>query len=145
MIKVGRSYTLEVVKLVDFGAYVDAKDLGEVLVPRRYLREGVKVGDELKVFIYIDSQDRYIATTQKPRAQVGEFAYLKVIDCTEVGAFLDWGMDKDVLVPFGEQHKPMRVGGSYLVHLYIDNSGRITASSKIEKYIVDDQSHRYKP
>lgn len=144
MIEVGHSYTLKVVKIVDFGAYIDADNLGEVLVPRRYLREGVEVGSELKVFIYIDSQDRYIATTQKPRAEVGEFAMLKVVDVNEIGAFMDIGIDKDILVPFGEQHRPMVVNGMHIVYLYLDNNGRITASSKIEKQIVDDQSHRYK-
>ncbi len=144
MIKLGHSYTLEVVKIVDFGAYVDAKNLGEVLVPRRYLRQGVEIGSELKVFIYVDAQDRYIATTQKPRAEVGQFALLKVVDVNEVGAFMDLGIDKDVMVPFAEQHRPMVVNGSHIVYLYLDNNDRITASSKIEKFIVDKQSHRYK-
>ncbi|CAH0992665.1 Conserved virulence factor B [Sinobacterium norvegicum] len=145
MIRVGRSYTLDVVKVVEFGVYVDAKELGEVLVPNRYLREKTVAGDKLDVFIYLDSKDRYIATTQKPRAQLGEFAYLNVVDCNDVGAFLDWGLDKDVLVPFGEQHRPMEVGKSYLVYLYLDRiHGRITASSKIDKFILDDQKHRYK-
>jgi len=135
-----------VVKAVDFGFYLDAKDLGEVLLPRKNAPTDLSVGDSIEVFLYLDSEDRPVATTQKPKAHVGEFAYLKVLANTDVGAFLDWGLDKDVLVPFSEQHRPMEVGHSYLVYLYLDKvDGRITASSKIDKFLDDEKPHDFRP
>lgn len=146
MITIGKMYTLDVVKSVDFGFYLDAKNLGEVLLPLKYAPSDLKVGDSLEVFLYLDSENRPVATTQKPKAQVGEFAYLKVVASTDVGAFLDWGLDKDVLVPFAEQHKPLEVGHSYLVYLYLDKiHGRITASSKIDHFLDDKKPHNFKP
>ena len=146
MISIGKTYELDVVKAVDFGFYLDAKDLGEVLLPRKFAPSDLAVGDTLEVFLYLDSEDRPVATTQKPKAQVGEFAYLKVVANTDVGAFLDWGLDKDVLVPFSEQHRPMEVGHSYLVYLYLDKvDERITASSKIDKFLDDEKPHSFKP
>ena len=120
MVRLGRSYTLDVVKAVDFGFYLDAKDLGEVLLPRKYAPGGLAVGDAVRVFLYLDANGLPLATTQTPKAQVGQFAYLKVVDSTDVGAFLDWGLDKDLLVPFAEQHRPMVEGKSYLVYIYIE-------------------------
>ncbi len=146
MIEIGKRYRLEVVKTVEFGFYLDAESLGEVLLPRKLARPDLTVGDEVDVFLYLDSEDRPIATTKKPKAQVGEFAYLKVLATTEVGAFLDWGLEKDVLVPFAEQHRPMEVGHSYLVYLYIDKvDNRIVASSKINKFLDDERPHDFKP
>lgn len=146
MIKVGRSYELDVIKATDFGFYLDAEELGEVLLPIKYAPTDLEVGDYLDVFLYLDSEGRPVATTQKPKARVGDFAYLKVVANTEVGAFLDWGLDKDLLVPFSEQHRPMEVGHSYLVHIYInDVDGRIVASSKIDKFLDDEKPHDYKP
>jgi len=146
MIEIGKRYRLEVVKAVEFGFYLDAESLGEVLLPRKLARPDLTVGDEVDVFLYLDSEDRPIATTKKPKAQVGEFAYLKVLATTEVGAFLDWGLEKDVLVPFAEQHRPMEVGHSYLVYLYIDKvDNRIVASSKINKFLDDERPHDFKP
>jgi predicted RNA-binding protein (virulence factor B family) len=146
MITLGKTYTLDVVKSVDFGFYLDAKNLGEVLLPSKHAPSNLKVGDSLEVFLYLDSEDRPVATTQKPKAQVGEFAYLAVVAVTDVGAFLDWGLDKDVLVPFAEQHRPLEVGHSYLVYLYLDKiHGRITASSKIDHFLNDDKPHNFKP
>ena len=146
MIKIGQTYKLEVVKIVDFGAYLDAKDLGEVLLPRKHAPHDLSVGDSIDVFLYLDSEDSPVATTQKPRANVGEFAYLRVLANTDIGAFLDWGLDKDVLVPFAEQHRPMEVGRSYLVYLYLDKmDGRITASSKIDKFLDYEKPHDFKP
>ncbi|MEJ1356540.1 MAG: S1-like domain-containing RNA-binding protein [Candidatus Sedimenticola sp. (ex Thyasira tokunagai)] len=146
MIQIGQTYTLTVAKLVAFGAYLDAQNLGEVLLPRRYTPEGLSVDDSIEVFLYLDSEDRAVATTQKPKAKVGEFAYLKVVDSNDFGAFLDWGLDKDVLAPFAEQHRPMEVGKSYLVYLYIDKlDGRIVASSKIDKFLDDERPHDFKP
>ena len=146
MIKIGQTYELNVIKILDFGAYLDAGDLGEVLLPIRYTPHDLSTGDSIKVFIYLDSEDRPVATTQIPKASVGEFAYLRVLDITRVGAFLDWGLDKDLLVPFAEQHVPMKEGHSYLVYLYIDKlDGRIAASSKIDKFIDEHKAHDFKP
>lgn len=146
MDSLGRIVRLEVVKGVGFGVYLDGGELGEVLLPKKYVPKGTAVGDTLEVFLYLDSNDIPVATTRKPKAQVGEFAYLKVVDTTAVGAFLDWGLEKDLLVPFAEQHRPMEVGRSYLVYLYRDQSdGRIAASSKIDKFLDDDRPHQFKP
>jgi uncharacterized protein len=146
MIKIGETVHLDVVKVVEFGCYLDAKELGEVLLPRKHAPQDLAIGDTVKVFLYLDSEDRPVATTQTPKAKVGEFAYLKVVAITNVGAFLDWGLDKDILVPFAEQHRPMEVGHSYLVYLYLDKKdGRITASSKINKFLDDEKPHHFKP
>ena len=146
MIRLGHTYQLDVVKILDFGAYLDAKELGEVLLPRRYTPAYLSEGDSINVFLYLDSEDRPVATTQIPKVSVGEFAYLRVLDSTHVGAFLDWGLDKDLLVPFAEQHVPMEEGHSYLVYVYIDKvDGRIAASSKIDKFIDEDTPHDFKP
>ena len=145
MITIGQSYELEVVKAVDFGFYLDAENLGEILLPTKFAHADLVEGDTVDVFLYLDSEDRPVATTQEPKARVGEFAYLKVVDVTNVGAFLDWGLDKDILVPFAEQHRPMEVGRSYLVYLYIgDIDGRIIASSKIDKFLDDERPHDFK-
>jgi predicted RNA-binding protein (virulence factor B family) len=117
-----------------------------VLLPLKHAPSGLAVGDSIEVFLYLDSESLPIATTQTPKAQVGEFAYLKVVATTDVGAFLDWGLDKDVLVPFSEQHVPMETGHSYLVYLYLDKVfSRITASSKIDKFLDDEKPHHFKP
>lgn len=144
MIQVGQSYTLSVLKTVDFGVFLDAENLGEVLLPRQFIKQELSVGDSVRVFLYVDSDGRTTATTQNPKAKVGEFAYLEVKDVGEFGAFLDWGLPKDVLVPFGQQHVPLVVGKSYIVYLYIDNEGRITASSKIDRFL-DKEDHQFEP
>lgn len=136
MILPGRYNTLKVVKYVDFGVYLDGEELGEILLPARYVPEECEVGQELTVFIYMDSEDRIIATTEKPYAQVGEFAFLRAVSVNSVGAFLDWGLMKDLLVPFREQKMSMVAGKSYLVYVYLDpDSQRIAASAKLEKYL----------
>lgn len=146
MIEIGYYYDLTVVKKVDFGFYLDADNLGEVLLPVKFAPHDLTVGDELEVFIYLDSEGLPVATTQEAYAAVGEFCYLRVVDVTGVGAFLDWGLDKDILVPFAEQHRPMEVGKSYLVYITIsDADGRIIASSKIDKFLDDDAPHHYRP
>ncbi|AFT67976.1 MAG: putative RNA-binding protein (virulence factor B family) [Cycloclasticus pugetii] len=146
MVTLGKTHQLEVIKSLDFGFYLDAKELGEVLLPNKQAPSDLTVGSLIYVFLYLDSEDRPIATTKKPKAQVGEFAYLTVVARTHVGAFLDWGLEKDVLVPFAEQHRPMDVGKSYLVYLYLDkNDGRIVASSKIDKFIDDEAPHDFTP
>ena len=145
MVNIGQVNNLVVVKKVDFGVYLDGNELGEILLPERYVPAGCKLRDEIDVFIYLDSEDLLIATTQTPKAMVGECAYLKVIEVNAVGAFLDWGLPKDLLVPYGEQQKPMEVGQSYVVKLYIDEaSDRIAASSRLNKFVVDTSPY-FKP
>ncbi len=136
MIELGKYNILRIVKILDFGAYLDGGNSGEILLPARYVPESCKENDEIEVFIYLDSEDRLIATTEHPYAQVGEFALLRVNAVNRYGAFLDWGLMKDVLVPFREQKVSMQQGRSYLVYLYIDNATkRIVASAKIEKFL----------
>ena len=145
MITVGQYYTLAVSQVVETGYMLDARELGPVLLPKRNAAWPYKAGDEANVFLYLDSDDAPIATTDKPKACVGEFAYLQVVAATDVGAFLDWGLEKDVLVPFAEQHRPLEEGNSYLVYLYLDKiDGRITATSKIDKVLDDYKPHDYK-
>ncbi len=145
MVEIGKTYILEVVKESEFGVYLDAENLGELLLPSKHTPNNLSIGDTVEVFLYLDSEDRPIATTQTPNAEVGDFAYLEVKDNTTIGAFLDWGLDKDVLVPFAEQHRPMIVGNSYIVFLYLDNQGRITATSKIDKIVREDAQHDFRP
>ncbi len=145
MISIGQICELEVIKSVEFGFYLDAENLGEVLLPNKCAPDDVVVGDIVEVFLYHDSEGRPVATNQEPKALVGEFAYLKVVSVSAVGAFIDWGLDKDVLVPFAEQHRPMEVDCSYLVYLYIGLDGRIAASSKIDKFLDDEKPHDFKP
>lgn len=145
MIHIGRTYSLEVIKETEFGVYLDAEDLGEILLPSKYVPGDLSIDDTVEVFLYTDSEDRPIATTQTPKAEVGDFAYLAVKENTPIGAFLDWGLDKDVLVPFAEQHRPMTVGANYIVFLYLDNQDRITATSKIDKIVLEDEQHDFRP
>jgi len=145
MVNIGQIVELDVIKAVDFGFYLDAKELGEVLLPLKYAPSDLVEGDSIEVFLYLDSEGRPVATHQEPKAMVGEFAYLKVVDTSSVGAFLDWGLDKDLLVPFAEQHRPMEVDRSYLVHVFIGIDGRILASSKIDKFLDDERPHHFKP
>ncbi|MBR5898331.1 MAG: GntR family transcriptional regulator [Muribaculaceae bacterium] len=136
MIEIGKYNTLKVVKLVDFGVYLDGGNNVEILLPARYISTPLNEGDSIEVFIYTDSEDRLIATTLHPMAQVGEFAFLTVKQSTGIGAFLEWGLAKDLLVPFSEQRIKMREGGNYLVYVYLDNNTkRIVASTKINKFI----------
>ena len=141
---IGRINKLRVIKEVDFGVYLDGGTLGEVLLPKRYLPEGCKVDDEIDVFLYHDSEDRVIATTETPYAMVGECAYLKCVATNKAGAFLDWGLLKDLLVPFNQQKPPMEEGKSYVVHLYIDDqSGRIAASAKLDRFLFQDSDEDF--
>jgi len=141
MVKVGRINRLAIVRESDFGLLLDGGELGEILLPKRYVPKAWKTEDKLDVFVMLDSEDRLMATTEKPKAMVGEFALLCVKDVTKVGAFLDWGMPKDLLVPFREQRVPMRQGQSYLVHIYLDRvSGRIAASSKLDKFLRNSRT-----
>lgn len=144
-IKLGKFNQLEVVKEVDFGVYLDGGDSGEILLPTRYVPEECKPGDLLNVFIYLDNEERLIATTLTPLAQVGQFAYLEVNWVNQFGAFLDWGLMKDLFVPFREQKMKMQVGRKYIVYIYIDEeSYRIVASAKVDRYL-SNQIAEYQP
>ena len=136
----GKYNQLEVVKEVDFGIYLDGGDDGEILLPSRYVPEGCKPGDVLNVFIYLDNEERLIATTLQPKVQVGEFACLEVAWINEYGAFLDWGLMKDLFVPFREQKMKMQKGRSYVIHAHVDEeSYRIMASAKVERYLSKEK------
>jgi predicted RNA-binding protein (virulence factor B family) len=138
-VELGKFNLLEVVKTVDFGVYLDGHDDGEILLPTRYVPEGCKPGDKLNVFIYLDIDERLIATTLQPRVQVGEFACLEVAWVNEFGAFLDWGLMKDLFCPFREQKMKMAKGRRYVIHAHLDDeSYRIMASAKVERYLSKD-------
>ena len=134
-IRLGDYNRMTVVKTVDFGVYLDGGEEGEVLLPARYVPDGCKEGDELEVFVYLDNEGRLVATTQTPLAKVGDFACLEVSWFNEYGAFLNWGLMKDLFCPFREQKMKMEKGKRYIVHVHIDHeSHRIVASAKVERY-----------
>ena len=136
MAEIGVFNNLRVIKEVDFGVYLDGGEHEEILLPRRYVPEDCKVDDIIKVFVYLDSEDRFIATTETPYAIVGDFALLKVVAVESVGAFLDWGLLKDLLVPFGEQSPTMEKDKSYIVRIYVDKqSNRIAATTRLDRYL----------
>lgn len=138
-VRLGRYNQLEVVKEVDFGVYLDGGDDGEILLPARYVPEDCQPGDMLNVFIYLDNEERLVATTLTPYAQVGDFACLEVAWTNQYGAFLDWGLMKDLFVPFREQKNKMEKGKRYVVHVHLDEgSYRIMASAKVERYLSND-------
>ena len=135
MVKVGEYNTLRVVKAVDFGMYLDGGDT-EILLPKRYVPEGLKPEDDFNVYIYHDNEGKLIATTATPIATVGEIAMMEVADAGPSGAFLKWGIMKDVFCPISNQEQRMREGDKRLVRLYIDErTGRVSASEKIDKYL----------
>ncbi len=139
MIDIGQYNQLDVIKKVDFGLYLDGGAYGDILLPKRYVDKNTALGDRLEVFIYLDSEDRLVATTLKPKAVVGECAYLKVVDVNRIGAFLDWGLPKDLLVPYNQQQKPMQKGYSYMVYLFVDeHSERIAGSSRLEDFLTEE-------
>lgn len=144
-IKLGKYNQLEVVKEVDFGVYLNGDEDGEILLPKRYVPEGTKPGDILNVFIYLDMEERLVATTLQPYVQVGEFACLQVAWVNQFGAFLDWGLMKDLFVPFREQKMKMQKGKRYVVHVHLDEeSYRIVASAKVEHYL-STENPEYQP
>lgn len=143
-IRLGEYNHLTVTKQVDFGMYLDGGDEGEILLPSRYVPEGCKPGDKLDVFIYLDNEERPVATTLVPKAKVGDFAFLEVAWVNQYGAFLDWGLMKDLFCPFREQKMKMEKGKGYIVHVHTDDeSYRIVASAKVERYL-DDTFPKYK-
>ena len=144
MIELGRVQELMVVREKNFGVYLGQKkdDAAAVLLPKKQVPEGTKVGDKLKVFIYKDSEDRLIATTSMPKLELGGTAVLKVKDVSKIGAFLDMGLEKDLLLPFKEQVYPVRAGEECLVALYIDKSGRLAATMKVYSYLCSDAPYK---
>ncbi len=136
MLNIGNYNTLKIIKILSFGAYLDGGEGKEILLPTRYVPNGAQVGDEVEVFIYHDNEGRLIATTLHPKAVVGEFAFMQVKSVNTTGAFLDWGLMKDLLVPYKEQKLTMREGKWYLVYVRLDHvTGRIMASARIEKFL----------
>ncbi|MDR1645959.1 MAG: GntR family transcriptional regulator [Tannerellaceae bacterium] len=136
MLEIGKYNTLKIVKDLDFGVYLDGGNGLEILLPARYVPQNVKPGDEVEVFIYHDNEGRLIATTLRPLAIAGEFRFLQVNAVNQAGAFLNWGIMKELLVPFREQKAPMQEGRWYLVYVHVDHiSGRIVASARIDKYL----------
>lgn len=141
MIKVGQFNKLRVIKEVAFGVYLEGGDWGNILLPSKVVPLGTRLNDILEVFIYFDSEDSIIATTLHPHAQLGCCAFLKVIDVNSIGAFLDWGLDKDLLVPKPEQHRPLEKGKFYIVYVKQDKQGRIVASSKLDRFLSKSPAH----
>lgn len=133
MIEPGKVQSLEIRKITPIGAYLsdDGSKKVDVLLPEKEVPKGIKIGDEIEVFVYRDSKDRLISTTRRPKILLGEFGALKVVDITKVGAFLDWGLEKDLLLPYSEQTIKVHKGREYLVNLYVDKSGRLCATMKV--------------
>lgn len=141
MAEIGKFNSLTVVKEVPFGIFLDGGDIGEILLPRLELPADCRIGNQIDVFLYHDSENRPIATTRRPRAQVGQCVSLRVAQINAAGAFLDWGLPKDLLVPYSEQRVPMQEGNNYVVYVYLDKpSGRIVASSRLDAWLNEDGS-----
>lgn len=138
MVKLGKKNKLTVKHVLSMGATLDGGSRGDILLPRKHMPDSLTAGSEIEVFVYLDSDDLPIATTEEPVVQVGECAYLKVLEVNNVGAFLDWGLPKDLLLPYSEQPKPLRAGMFKVVHVYIDKaSKRIVASARLDKHLQE--------
>ncbi len=137
MFKLGDFNELKVAKEREFGFFLDS-EVGEILLPTKYVPEGLEVGDNINVFVYKDSEDRYVATTLIPKAKVGDIAFLEVKDINEYGAFVDWGLEKEILVPYSQQKEKLKKNKKYIFSIYKDDvSNRIIASQKINRYIEE--------
>lgn len=144
MIRIGDYNTLRITRFTDHGAYLDGGDVGEILMPKAYVCREMRPGDEVDVFVYLDQSERLVGTFETPLARVGDFAFLRVAWTNEFGAFLDWGLMKDLFVPFREQKMRMEQGRSYLVHIHIDeDTQRIVGSAKVERYLQPAKSSQY--
>ncbi len=144
MINIGQFNTLTITRFTDHGAYVDGGEVGEILVPKAYVTKSMRPGDMLELFVYLDQSERLVATTEQPLATVGDFAYLEVAWVNEHGAFLNWGVMKDLFVPFRQQKRTMEVGESYIVFVDIDEeTGRLMATAKIDKHLYPAREHFY--
>ena len=138
MALIGRMNSLQVVKHTDFGLYLDGGADGEILLPKRYIPKDTpsEVEDWLNVFLYLDSEDKLIATTLKPKIQLGEFASLKVVDINRVGLFFDWGLPKDLLLPHSEEKRPLQIGDYCVIYLYLDKrTRRLTATARLDRHL----------
>ena len=143
-LRLGEKQTLVIVKKVEFGVYLATKEAPEdkVLLPAKQVPEGAKVGDELEVFLYRDSSDRLISTTRTPKLCMGQVALLTVVQVGKVGAFLDWGLEKDLLLPFKEQTHPVRKGEQCLVTLYVDKSRRLAATMRVYSHMSNQSPYK---
>lgn len=145
MANIGERASLQILHEKTFGLFLDGGELGEILLPHREIPRGCSLGEYLDVFLYNDSEDRPVATVQWPKAMPGQFARLKCVAVTGVGAFLDWGLPKDLLVPFREQKIRMEVGKSYIVHVHVDEqTSRIIASTRLTRH-MDEGPHDFRP
>ena len=147
MIELGKMQKLTVRRLTSVGAYLNAgceKECDDILLPQNQVSQALQVGDEIDVFVYRDSEDRLIATVKKPKLILGELAVLKVVDMTNIGAFLDWGLEKELLLPFKEQVGTIKKGREYLVALYVDNSRRLCATMKIHNHLSSASPYKQK-
>ena len=143
MLKLGDYNTLRIKKRTDYGLYLDGGDEGNILLPNRYVTPDMRIGDNLEVFIYLDQDERTIASTEHPIAKVGEFAYLECAWTNEYGAFLKWGLMKDLFCPFREQKKRMEIGKTYYVYIMEDEkTHRLMATAKVERYQKNDGRQR---
>ncbi|MGE4484145.1 MAG: S1 RNA-binding domain-containing protein [Oscillospiraceae bacterium] len=147
MIELGKTQKLEVVSVNQFGAYLNSKNENggdDIFLSKTEMPEKIQVGDEIEVFVYKNSEDKLAATVKKPRLQLGETAVLNVAEITNIGAFLDWGLEKDLLLPFKEQTAEIKSDGKYLVALYVDNSGRLCATMKIYPLLSSQSPYKEK-
>lgn len=136
MAEIGKLNNLIALKNVEFGVYLDGEELGEILLPKKYIHNDLSPGDVIEVFIYRDSENRLIATTEKPIAVVDEFAFMKVVSVTKFGAFVDWGLPKNLMVPYREQKDILEEGKSYMIYIYLDEkSQRLTGSTKLDQFL----------
>ena len=145
MIELGKIQSLAVIRQTPIGVYLNAKNEKnneDVLLPKNQLPEGLAIGDDIEVFVYRDSEDRIIATVKKPKITLGELAVLKVVETTSIGAFLDWGLEKDLLLPFKEQEGEVKKNGEYLVALYVDKSNRLCATMKIYEHLSTESPYK---
>lgn len=145
MVELGKIQEMKVVRMTSIGAFLNLKNdeiSDEILLPKKELKSEISVGDEIEVFIYKDSEDRMIATTKRPKLMIGEVSYLQVVDTTQIGAFLDWGLEKDLFLPFKEQTCRVQKDKEYLVGLYVDKSDRLSATMDVYKYLSDKSPYK---
>lgn len=138
MIAIGRTNNLEVIRQAELGVYLEGGKYGGILLPKEQVPEHCKKGDKLDVFVYLDSDDYVVATTARPLVQVDQFATLTVAEVNDTGAFLDWGLPKQLLVPYAEQRKTLEAGQRITVRVYLDNTQRIAASTKLDKFLKNE-------
>lgn len=144
MIRLGDFNELTITRFTEHGAYLDGGEVGEILMPKAYVTRRMRVDDVVRVFVYLDQQERFVGTTEEPLAKVGDFAYLEVAWVNQFGAFLHWGLMKDLFVPFSEQKMRMEIGNSYIVYIYVDEeTHRIVASAKVERYLSEPRYEDY--